>query len=123
MKGVALSDIYDDPAMQSSSGFFSWTNVPTGTKVSGAVVAVERGEDFNGGACPQYKLRQPNGDLITLTCGQANLKSQVVALRVQVGQHLTVTYTEDRKVAKGNMKVFSVEVTDPAAGPSPDDLA
>jgi hypothetical protein len=107
--------IYDDPDMASGGGAFV-KFAAIGDKVSGTVTAVRKGTDFAGNPCPQLDLATDDGEAQTLTAGQANLKNQVMAQRVDVGDHFTAVYSSDQTLTGGRtMKVFTVTVKKAAA--------
>ena len=92
----------------SDSPYIKW-DAP-GDTVTGMITAVSVGQDFNGNPCPVINLTTPDGEERILSCGQANLKSQIVTEKPAPGSTITVTYTHDEKAAKGMKKMFAVEV-------------
>lgn len=80
-----------------------------GDTVSGTITNIRVGNDFNGNPCPVLDLDTGNGSR-TVTAGQANLKSQIVQLRPNVGDTITITYDRDEKAEKGMKKVFAIKV-------------
>lgn len=83
-----------------------------GDSVSGVITAVRAGTDFNGNPCPVLDLTTEDGER-TLSCGQANLKAQIVGLKPTVGQAITVKFDHEEKAAMGMKKVFVIDLTDP----------
>lgn len=85
-----------------------------GDSVAGTITGVRAGTDFNQNACPVLDLDTADGPR-TVTCGQANLKSQIVALKPAVGSRISIAYVKDEKAEKGMKKVFEIKVAEPAA--------
>jgi hypothetical protein len=85
-----------------------------GDAVAGTITGVRAGQDFNGNPCPVLDLDTADGPR-TVTCGQANLKSQIVALKPSVGQAISIAYVKDEKAEKGMKKVFEIKVGQPSA--------
>ena len=120
--------------------FIGWGEV--GQTVTGKVLsfAAEGGSDFNGNPCPQvvielteaadnYKDKGAtketidSGELVTLTCGQANLKRAIVAASLNVGDLIKVKFDDTYKTASGTGKSFKVQVARAAkAAPAAGDL-
>jgi len=80
-----------------------------GDTVTGKITNIRIGEDFNGNPCPVLDLETGTGSR-TVTAGQANLKSQIVQLRPNVGDGITITYDRDEKAEKGMKKVFAIRL-------------
>lgn len=109
-----MTDInWDD---MTSGEFVKFENV--GDNVAGVITAVRPGTDFNGGPCPVLDLLTTSGDERTLSCGQANLKAQIVALKPKAGDTIKVTFSSTQKVEKGVKKVFTVEHNAGSAAPA-----
>jgi hypothetical protein len=83
-----------------------------GDTVSGTITAVRPGTDFNGNPCPVIDLVTEDGER-TLSCGQANLKAQIIALKPKAGDVLKVTFDHEEKAAMGMKKVFAIVHSDP----------
>lgn len=101
---VAKTDKFDWAAYapeegDEHSGYMTFTN--PGDKITGKINKIAAGEDFNGDLCPQLTIE----DTI-VTCGNYDLKRKVVAAAPQVGDHVTITFTE----MKGRMKAFTITV-------------
>jgi len=79
-----------------------------GVTVTGTITAVRVGTDYNQNECIVIDLDTKDG-LRTVTCGQANLRAQITALRPSVGDDLTITYTGDEKAALGTKKIFTIK--------------
>ena len=90
----------------STSGFVKFEKI--GDTVSGTITKVYPGTDFNGNPCPVLDLVTEDGER-TLSCGQANLKAQVVAIKPKVGETIKVTFDHEEKAALGMRKVFVIE--------------
>lgn len=96
-----------DWGAMSSGDFVKFESI--GDKVSGVITAVRPGTDFNGNPCPVLDLTLDDGSTRTLSCGQANLKAQIVALKPQAGGTITVTFDHEEKAAMGMKKVFVID--------------
>lgn len=94
---------WDDMA---TSGFMKFEAI--GDSISGTIVKVYPGTDFNGNPCPVMDLVTEDGER-TLSCGQANLKAQIVALKPKAGETIKVTFDHEEKAALGMRKVFVIE--------------
>lgn len=90
------------------------------------------GTDFNGNLCPlltgtamedTYSFRDKGttrvevkrGELVSVTCGQANLRKGIKICDPSRGDLVRLTYTETYETAKGDGKVIEVEHA-PGAG-------
>ena len=91
----------------SSGGTFVKFDVK-GSTISGTVTSVRIGTDYNGNPCPVIDLETSDGPR-TVTCGQANLRSQISELKPKVGDDLTITYKGDEKAALGTKKIFVIK--------------
>jgi len=99
----------------SSGGTFVKFDVK-GSTVSGTVTSVRIGTDYNGNPCPVIDLETSDG-LRTITCGQANLRSQIAELKPRAGDDLTITYKGDEKAALGTKKIFVIKHDSGAKAP------
>lgn len=119
----------DEFSSLSSGGggtFVKWEK--PGDVVDGVVArfTTDGGRDFNGDPCPEVVLDPctPKGDDFTVeltgeasqvvTCGQANLKRQVVENpgRFAVGHRVRITYADDAESSNGRtFKRFDVKAT------------
>lgn len=115
--------------LASSDGFAKWTE--PGDAVKGTVVEVGVGQDINGNDAPQILVEQSDGEVITITASQAQLRSKLLEARPKVGDTIAVMFTDVEKRAGGKtLKCFDVAVkggdgTPPAAAaakPSAADL-
>ncbi len=115
-----MSINWDDPAMAvTESDFIDWTAV--GQSVEGKLVGVTQGTDFNGAPCPQLEIETESGTK-TVTCGQADIKAKVIALRPAAGQRIRIDFSAVKPTASGfKKKIFDVQypVAAPAATPAP----
>lgn len=104
-----MSDIWDDPEIKSGGEFVKFEAV--GDKVSGVVTAVKKHRFDDGSVVPQVYLTTDDGEDRTMTAGQVQLKAKLAAERPEVGDHITVVYTQQEKRAGGKtLKHFAVEV-------------
>lgn len=120
--------------------FIGWGEV--GQTITGKVLsfAAEGGSDFNGNPCPQVVLELTesadnykdkgttketldSGELVTLTCGQANLKRAIVAASLNTGDLVRIKFDDTYKTPSGTGKSFKVQVARQAkAAPAAGDL-
>jgi hypothetical protein len=125
-----------------SGNFIGWGRI--GQQVTLHVIAYEAegGRDFNGQACPQLvgKLTAPTdshrkdgppqnyqiGDIVTVTCGQANLRRGIQIANPASGDYVRLTYTGNYSGPNGEGKIIEVEhapgSTPPTGAVSPDSL-
>lgn len=106
-----MSDIYDDPEIVTASNFVKFENV--GDKVVGDVLAVTRGQDFNGKPAVVLIVRDDSGEEKAVTCGQAQLRVKIsdpVNGRPRAGDRIAIVFTKTEKVDKGTLKHFDVQV-------------
>lgn len=80
-----------------------------GDSISGTITKVYPGTDYNGNPCPVLDLNVGEGEERTVSCGQANLKAQVTALKPKVLDTITITFTHTEQAEKGKRKVFKIE--------------
>lgn len=99
--------IYDDPELK-SGGFVSWESV--GDEIAGDVIDARKGVDFNGRPCPELVIRTDDGEDRIMTCGQANLKAQILEQKPMPGDRIKVAFVRTEKAEKGQKKVFEVKV-------------
>jgi len=91
------------------------------------------GSDFNNNACPQVtgtlvedcdnyrdkgttKERIKAGELVAVTCGQANLRKGILICDPKRGDLVRLTFTDTYETAKGDGKVIEVEHAPGAGG-------
>lgn len=120
--------------------FIGWGEI--GQTITGKVLSysADGGSDFGGNPCPQVVIELTDsatnyrdkgatkesidsGELVTLTCGQAKLKRNIVAASLSVGDLVRVRYDDNYKTASGEGKSFKVQVARAAkAAPQAGDL-
>ena len=91
-----------------SSPYVKWDTI--GDTISGTITDISVGQDFNGNPCPVLGITTTEGEGRILSCGQANLKQQMIALKPNVMQTITVTFSSEEKATKGMRKVFTIEL-------------
>lgn len=108
--------------------FVGWGNKP-GQKMTARVLSYSEtdGSDFAGNPCPQVvaELVEPftnyrdkgateeqlaAGEIVSITCGQANLKRTVRAAALEPGNLFQLTFVETYKTAQGEGKAFEMKV-------------
>lgn len=102
-----------------------WDSLPSGDyfkfeepgdAVVGDVIGIGIGEDFNGNPAPQVVVRQDDGQDVTVTAGQAQLKAKLMAARPKVGDRIKMEYTQKEQRAGGKtLKHFDVVVKEGGA--------
>jgi len=100
--------IYDDPDMRTGD-FVSWHDI--GYSLVGDVIEARKGLDFNGRPCPEIVVRTDDGRDAVMTCGQANLKAQIMEQKPDAGDRIKVVFAKTEKADKGMKKVFEVTVS------------
>jgi len=101
--------IWDDPEVKSGGEFVKFETV--GDNVAGVITAIKKHRFDDGNVVPQIYLTTDAGEDRTLTAGQVQLKAKLASERPDVGDHLTVTYTQQEKRAGGKtLKHFEVKV-------------
>jgi hypothetical protein len=114
--------IWDDPEVRSGGEFIKFEQV--GDKVAGTITAIKKHRFDDGNVVPQIHLTTDGGEERTLTAGQVQLKAKLAAERPEVGDHITVAYTQQERRAGGKtLKHFDVSVrrgaTPAASGGAP----
>jgi hypothetical protein len=108
--------------------FVGWADKP-GQKMTGRVLSYSDidGRDFNGNECPlvvaeliedftNYRDKGTTketlkaGELVSITCGQANLKRTVRAATLEPGYLFILEFTDTYKTAQGDGKAYSMQV-------------
>lgn len=112
-----------------SGDFFQFEN--PGDMLVGDVIGKTLGKDFNGNPCPEMQVRQDDGTEVTATCGQAQLKAKLLEAKPQVGDRISITFTNTQRRDGGKtLKEFEVKVktggakskvSEPAPPPADDD--
>lgn len=91
------------------------------------------GSDFNGNSCPQLtgtlvedcdnytdkgtkKERLKAGEMVVVTCGQANLRKGILICDPKRGDLVRLTFTDTYQTGKGDGKVIEVEHAPGAGG-------
>lgn len=118
----------DFTEVETSRGtFIGWGAVGQTVTIDVVSYSPDGGTDFNDKPCPQLvgvlvgsadsyrdkgstKETLDDGEFVTITCGQANLRNKVISSGVQQGDMLRITYEGDEKVDKGTMKVFRLAI-------------
>ena len=100
---------WDDPDLRTSGDFVKFDQV--GDKVAGTVTGIRKHRFDDGSVAAQVLLTTDDGEERTLTAGQVRLKAALAEQRPEVGDHLTVTFTQNEKRAGGKtLKHFDVKV-------------
>lgn len=95
--------------LATSDGFAKWTE--PGDSVKGKVVEVGVGQDLNGNDAPQILVEEADGNVVTITASQAQLRSKLLEARPSVGDTIAVMFTDVEKRAGGKtLKCFDVAV-------------
>ena len=79
-----------------------------GVSIAGTITNIRRAE-FDGRGVPELWLDTPDGETSVL-CGQANLMTQLLDLRPNVGDRIAIVYTGQRKAKLGMAKLFDVSL-------------
>lgn len=109
-----MTSMWDDPELRSGGEFVKFEQV--GDKVAGVITAIKKHRFDDGNVVPQIYLTTDDGEDRTLTAGQIQLKTKLANERPDVGDHITVTYTQQERRAGGKtLKHFEVSVRRGAA--------
>lgn len=103
------------------SDFMKFEDV--GDSISGAVLGIEMGTDYNGNPCPLLIIGTEDGAR-KVTAGQVMLQAALAEKGPAEGDHLTITYYANGEAKQGRnpAKLFKVDVKRGAAVTA-DDLA
>lgn len=107
-----------DSLPRNSGDFAKWTD--PGQSVVGTISYVGLGEDFDKNPCPEISVEIEGGPAVTITAGQASLKTKLLEAKPEVGDQIAVLYqgTEDNGRG-GTIKKFDVKVKRAGGGTSP----
>ena len=112
--------IWDDPELKINSDYLKFEN--PGDTASVTIVAIRAHKFDDGNVVPQIILNTADGEK-TVTAGQMQLKALLAEKRPNVGDTITITFTEVEKRSGGKtLKKFDVQVGAPvatAAAPTP----
>jgi hypothetical protein len=102
-----MPNIYDDPDLQPDTDYPDQIKLErVGDKVRGRVLSAEK-ITTRFGPTPKYMLRTQQGDQ-SLLAGAKNLWGQLLELKPEVGDVLTIELIELRTVSQGTAKIFDV---------------
>ena len=100
--------IWDDPELKVNSDYIRFEN--PGDTASGTIVAIRAHKFDDGNVVPQIILNTADGEK-TVTAGQMQLKAMLAEKRPNVGDTITITFTEVEKRSGGKtLKKFDVQV-------------
>ena len=100
--------IWDDPELKINSDYIKFEN--PGDTASGIIVAIRAHKFDDGNVVPQIILNTADGEK-TVTAGQMQLKAMLADKRPNVGDTITITFTEVEKRSGGKtLKKFDVQV-------------
>lgn len=100
--------IWDDPDLKVNSDYIKFET--PGDTTSGTIVAIRAHKFDDGNVVPQIILDTADGEK-TVTAGQMQLKALLAEKRPNVGDEITITFTEVEKRAGGKtLKKFDVQV-------------
>ena len=101
--------IWDEPGMKVGGDYIKFENV--GDTVTGQVLSIGAHKWEDGSVSPQIVLSTAEGEK-TLTAGQVRLKAALAEKRPNVGDTITITYSDLEKRTGGKtLKHFDVKVT------------
>ena len=100
--------IWDDPELKINSDYIKFEN--PGDTAKGVIVAIRAHKFEDGNVVPQIILNTAEGEK-TLTAGQLQLKAMLAEKRPNVGDHITIVFTEIEKRSGGKtLKKFDVQI-------------
>lgn len=106
---MSTDSIWDNPEMKVGGDYIKFEEV--GDTITGTVLSVGAHRWDDGSVSPQVLLQTADGEEKTITAGQIRLKAALAEKRPEVGDTLTVKYTELEKRAGGKtLKHFEVDV-------------
>jgi hypothetical protein len=109
--------IWDDPELKINSDYIKFEN--PGDNATGTIVAIRAHKFDDGNVVPQIILNTADGEK-TVTAGQMQLKALLAEKRPNVGDTITLTFTEIEKRSGGKtLKKFDVQVGAAAATAAP----
>lgn len=114
-----MSSIWDEPGMKVGGDYIKFENV--GDSVTGTVTNIGAHRWDDGSVSPQLTLQTQDGEK-TVTAGQVRLKAALAEKRPNVGDTITIKFTDLEKRAGGKtLKHFDVVVVagDPWATSAP----
>lgn len=91
------------------SRFFKFEGI--GDSISGTIVSIEEGKDFNQKACPELLIETDEGNK-QVTCGQVMLQSALAEKEPEEGDFIAITYyaNGEGKPGRAPAKLFKVDV-------------
>lgn len=115
--------------------FIGWGKIGQSVTIDVLDYQPSGGTDFNGNTCPLVtgtlvedcdnytdkgtsKERLKAGELVSVTCGQANLRKGILACDPKRGDLVRLTFTDTYTASKGEGKVIEVEHAPGAGGGS-----
>lgn len=108
--------IWDDPDMKVTDAYVKFEQ--PGDAVAGTITSVGIHRWDDGTACPKLAIDTDDGE-VGLTAGQVGLKRALAEQRPEVGDHISVTFTDVEKRPGGKtLKHFDVVVTRAGAAPA-----
>jgi len=121
-----MPSIYDDPELQQDDDYPDQVRFDrVGDSVRGRVLSMEK-ITTRFGPTPKYMLRTERGD-VSLLPGAKNLWGQLLSIKPDVGDVLTIELIELRTVSQGTAKIFDVKcepgdrpTAPPPTAPAPD---
>jgi hypothetical protein len=106
--------IWDDPDMKVGGDFVKFDEV--GATIAGTITGIRAHRFDDGSVAPQIFLALDTGEEKTVTAGQVRLKAALAEQRPEVGDHITITYTQNEKRQGGKtLKHFDVTIKRAAA--------
>jgi len=102
------SDVWDEFHAPNTGDFpdaFKFDTI--GAAIAGTITNIRRAE-FDGKAIPELWITLDDGSERSVLCGQANLITQLLDIRPNVGDRIAIKYDSQRKAKLGMAKLFSV---------------
>jgi len=110
--------LWDDKEVVSSGNFVKFEN--PGDTVTGRITAMRKQVfESTGNVAAVLELTKDDGTDVTLTAGQVQLKNKLAEIRPEVGDKITVTFTQsERRDGGKTLKHFDVTVDRGAGAPA-----
>jgi len=111
------ASVWDDPDLRAGGDYFSFNKV--GDNISGKINAVRSHRFADGTVAPQLFLTTDSGEEKTVTCGAVRLKMELLDLRPDAGDHISITLAQEEKRGGGKtLRHWDVNVTKGGSKPA-----
>ena len=114
--------IWDDPDLRIGGNYVKWQN--PGDSVTGEILALRKRVFDDGKAAVELIIKPDDGDEVTVTASQYELKDKLAEVKPAVGDRIGIRFDSVEQLSGGKtLKHFTVQVQNgtgaPAAEPEP----